>query len=137
MNNFLYNDIYIGQSETFKKNLSSKDIDVFSKISGDTNPLHIDPAYAKEKGFKENISHGLLASSFFSTLVGIYLPGKYALLHTIDISFHKPIFPNSILSIYGEVTNKHDAFKIIEIKASISANKSTMIKAKIRVGFHE
>jgi acyl dehydratase len=47
----------------------------FREDSGDINPLHLDRDYARARGFPDVVVYGLLASSFYSTLVGVYLPG--------------------------------------------------------------
>lgn len=111
----------------------------FVEISGDHNPLHTDEAYAKSKGYPSEVVHGLLSSSLYSSLVGLYLPGKYALLHSINISFEKPVFCGDELTVAGEVTYINEAYQQIEIKASITnQNHVRVSSAKIKAGLlHE
>ena len=107
----------------------------FTQMTDDINPLHIDDDYAKRKGFDGRVVYGMLTSSFYSTLVGMYLPGKYSLLHSIDISYHCPVYIGDELTVYGEVSYKNEAYSQIEITAYITNHKNKKIsKSKIKVG---
>lgn len=110
----------------------------FLGISGDRNPLHIDASYAREHGFKDKVVYGMLISSFYSTLVGVYLPGRQALLHGMDISFHKPVYAQDTLTVEGEVSFLNNAYRQMEIKAKITnQNGERVSAAKIKAGFHD
>jgi len=52
MNEYKFKDIKIGLLESFNTKINSSMMDKFLDISNDTNPLHVDKDYAKEKGFK-------------------------------------------------------------------------------------
>ncbi len=135
MNQYKFEDIAEGLSESFEVVITSNMMENFLKISNDTNPLHIDVSYAKEKGFDSTVVYGMLTASFYSTLVGVYLPGKYCILQGIDIQFSKPVFVDDNLKISGKVSYINSAYKQIEIKASIENQKNQKVsKAKIKVG---
>ena len=135
MNNYRFSDIEIGLEESFDVLLDASKMDMFLEISKDINPLHISTEYAREKGFKERVVYGMLSSSFYSTLVGVYLPGKYCILQSIDIQFSKPVYIDDLLTISGKVTYTNEAYKQIEIKATIINQDSVRVsKAIIKVG---
>ena len=139
MNRYKFVDIYLGLEETFKVVITPEKIDKFLEISGDLNPLHVDSEYSKSKGFADRVVHGMLTSSFLSTLVGVYLPGKYCILQGVEIQFSKPVYINDILTITGKVNYINEAYKQIEIKAMITNQKNNkVLKAKILAGvLHE
>jgi len=138
MNSYKFSDMRIGLSDKFSVTISEEMMDDFLKISGDENPLHRDAAHAKEKGFNDKVVYGLLTASFYSRLVGVYLPGKYCLLQGIDIAFTSPVYIGDVLTIYGEVSYINDAFKRIEIKAYITNQDNEKVsKAKIGVEIYE
>lgn len=59
--------------------------------------------------------------SFLSTLTGVYLPGKYSLIQSIDhVSFKKPVYAGDKLSITGTVTDKEDGLKLLRVKVKIN-----------------
>lgn len=135
MNEYKFSDIKIGLEESFSIKIDCSKLDKFLDISGDTNPLHVDSRHAKKKGFKDKVVHGLLTSSFYSTLVGIYLPGKYCILQTIYIQFSKPVYVDDNLRISGKVSYINEAYKQIEIKAVIKNQDNIKVsKATIKVG---
>jgi len=135
MNKYLFSDIKIGLNHSFEARVSSEEMDKFLDISGDNNPMHIDSTYAKSKGMKDRVVYGMLSSSFYSTLVGVYLPGKFALLHSIDLQFLKPVFIGDVLTVYGEVSRINETFRQIEVKAyMLNQNMIKISRAKIKTG---
>ena len=110
-------------------------MDLFRKLSGDENPMHVDDQYATERGFPGRLVYGMLTSSFYSTLVGVYLPGRYCLLHEISIKFTKPVSIGDVLTVSGRVAGKFDAYQILEIKARImNQHSQTVSRAVVKVG---
>jgi len=110
-------------------------MDKFLDISNDINPLHVDSNYAKKKGFPGRVVYGLLTSSFYSTLVGVHLPGKHCILQGIDIQFSKPVYIGDTLKISGKVSYINEAYKQIEIRAFITnQNNEKVSKATIKTG---
>jgi 3-hydroxybutyryl-CoA dehydratase len=136
MNEYKFSDIKIGLTESFNVEIDFSKLEKFLDISNDTNPLHIDRKYAKEKGFEDRVVHGLLTASFYSTLVGVYLPGMSCILQGIDIEFSSPVYVGDALIISGKVSYINEAYKQIEIKATIvNQNKKKVSKATIKTGF--
>ena len=88
MNKYKFSDIKVGLSESFEVQIVPSMMDKFLEISNDINSLHQDINYAKQKGFLGRVVYGLLTSSFYSTLVGVHLPGKYCILQGINIQFY-------------------------------------------------
>ena len=135
MNSYKFVDINVGLEESFSVRVNSEKLDKFLKISGDINPLHTDAEYSKSKGFSDRVVYGMLTSSFFSTLVGVYLPGKYCILQGVDIQFSKPVYIDDILTITGKVSYINEAYKQVEIKAVIiNQDNKKVSKATIKVG---
>ena len=93
-------------------------------ITGDLNPLHYDDSFAKELSngkYNRHVSFGMLTASLFSTMAGMYLPGKYSLIHSFDeISFLKPVFAGDCLTVKGDIIDKDDYLKMIRLKVMIT-----------------
>jgi acyl dehydratase len=137
MNAYRWADLTVGLAHQFEVTLTAEMMAAFAGLSGDVNPLHVDAAYAKEAGFRGPVAFGLLTSSFYSRLVGVHLPGKYALLHGIDVDFVSPAFAGDRLEVSGEIKDLVDAYHRIEMRARIKNQDGKVIsKAKIRVGLH-
>ncbi len=118
-NLYTFDAISIGLSHCYEVEITQKKIDLFYALTHDDNPLHTDLAYAKSKGFETKVVYGLLTSSFLSTFAGIYLPGKYALIHEIQMAFLKPVYLDDVLCICGSVQEKQEAYQQIKLKMQI------------------
>ena len=136
LNCYKFDDIIEHETKAdFEVTVTSEMMDQFLAISGDHNPMHVDSDYAKSKGYYDRLVYGMMTASFYSTLVGVYLPGKYCLLQEIETSFYNPVYIGDILSIKGEVIEKNIVLKRIEISARIvNQNGKRISKAKIMVG---
>lgn len=136
MNDLRFDQLSVGQQASFQATITTAMIDAFAALNGDVSPLHVDAAFAKSLGHPDRVAHGMLSASFFSTLVGVHLPGKHALLHEVKSSFHQPIFPGTTVSVTGEITYLNEAFKQAEIKATIRdlATGKKLVAGNIKVG---
>ena len=122
-NELSYDDISIGQQESFMIKITASMVEKFSNLSGDLNPLHMDNEFAESSLFKKRIVHGMLLSSFFSQLIGMKLPGKNALYFSQTLNFRSPCYIDDEIEVVGEVTEKSDSTQIITVSTSIF-NKS-------------
>ena len=70
------------------------------RLSGDYNPLHIDPAAAKFGGFEEPILHGLCTFGFCGQLLLAALcDNDLNRFEKIKVRFSSPVFPGDTLSV--------------------------------------
>ena len=137
MNEYTFEQITVGQQASFEAVITPERLAMFCQISGDQNPLHCDEAYAKNAGYSGRVAYGMLTASFYSTLAGMYLPGKYSLLQTVDVSFLKPVMVGDAITVCGIVTEKNETFRMISVKAQIfNQNHEKVSRAKLQIGFH-
>ena len=85
-------DFKPGQHVTFTKTFTDEDVRRFVEITGDTNPLHVDDAFASRTKFGRRVLHGMLTASILSTMVGMLLPGTGAIYRSQTIRFLKPVY---------------------------------------------
>lgn len=114
-----FEDANPGDCFEFKKHITRELIAQFAQMTGDNNPLHVDPDFAKEKGYPDVISHGMLAASMFSALIGMFCPGRNALYLSQTIEFRSNIPADSEITVRGEVLKKYDSLKIVSLKTEI------------------
>ncbi len=120
----------------FKVTVTEDMMRKFYEISGDDNPLHMDPVFAGEEGFADKVVYGMLTASFYSKLAGVYLPGKYCILQAVESSFHAPVYVGDELTVSGFVKAKHETTQVIEISAKIMNQEGKKVgKARIQAGF--
>lgn len=85
-------NIKVGKSAYLEKIFLEQDVVTFSKLSMDTNPIHLDHDYAKNTIFKNNIVHGFLVGSLISAVIGTILPGPGAIYLHQDLNFKRPVY---------------------------------------------
>ncbi len=138
MKEYTISEIEIGMRESFQKRITKKMEDAFREISGDENPLHRDDDFARDISggkFQGHVSFGMLTASLYSAMAGMYLPGKYSLIHSFDeLSFMNPVYAEDVLTVMGEVVDKNEDLKLIQLKIIIkNQNNKTVSRAKVKV----
>lgn len=138
MNEYTLENIRVGMKESFTHEITEEMENAFRLISKDENPLHWDNDYAKsisDGKYKKHVTFGMLTASLYSTIAGVYLPGKYSLIHSFDeLSFMKPVFAGDVLTVDGEVTEVDEALKMIRIKVIIKNQKGEKVsRAKMKI----
>ena len=138
MNNYSLDNIYIGLKEKFEVDVNEQMMETFKNICGDINPMHRDEEYAIANGYSGRIVYGMLTASFFSTLVGVYLPGESCLFHQCDVMFPNPVYVGDHLTVCGEVKEIDKTFKRITIKAHVVNQQGKKVaRAKLVAGIRE
>lgn len=126
---YSFEEIEVGLNHSFELIINEELVSDFAKISGDFNPLHMDEQYAKDAEFEKRVCHGMLLASFFSRLIGMYLPGKNALYFSQNLNFVKPCFIGDKIIVNGEVIDKSESTKMIKIKTTIlNQNNETLVE---------
>lgn len=135
MNEYVFSDFSVGMTESFQRTVTEEMMDSFREISGDINPMHCDEEFAKAQGFAGRLVYGMLTASLYSTLVGVYLPGKNALFQEVETNFRTPVFIGDTLTVTGEVAEIKEKFNRLIIKAVIkNQDGKTVSKATIKAG---
>ncbi len=138
MNEYRYADIEVGHTESFSVNVSQDMLDKFKDITGDVNPLHNDIDFAIQGGYEGKVVYGFLVSAFYSTLAGVYLPGKWSLIYDVQIGMSASVFIGDELFVSGFVIEKDDAYKMLTLKIQIKNQKGRKVsKGKMRVMVRE
>ncbi len=131
---YTYDEIRIGQSALFTKQITSQEMHAFSELTGDRNPLHLDKEYAKQTKFGKPVVFGLLVNSLWSTMAGMHLPGKHSLILSIQSYCRKPCFEGDLLTVEGTVKQKVDAGKLIVLAMSVKNQKNeVMVDGEMKV----
>lgn len=134
---FRFEEIHKDQSISFEVAITQAMVDQFRMLSGDHNPVHVDPEYARTVGHPGPVVYGMLTASFYSRLVGMYLPGKFSLLHQVDSSFKSPVYVGDVLKVSGKVSDVFESVRQVEIRADIfNQHMKKVSSARIKVGMY-
>lgn len=80
------------------------DILAFAELTGDRHPQHVDPDWAADSRFGEQIAHGLLVVSFAVGLLGLDPDHVVALRRVSDAVFKQPVKIGDTVRVDGKVT---------------------------------
>ena len=122
-----FSNLVPGQKASLTKTVTQKDLDHFIAITGDTNPLHVDQAFAQKTFFGERIAHGMLSASLFSTLVGMHIPGTGAIYKSQTLEFLRPVFINDTITAWFEIKEIHPEKEEVLIKSWIENQNGEIV----------
>ena len=118
--NITFDELAIGQSARLVRTLSQSDIQAFAAVSGDTNPAHLDPAYADATLFQGVIAHGMWGGALISAVLGTQLPGPGTIYLEQALRFSRPVRVGDTLTVTATVLSKDDARKRVELDCQVS-----------------
>ena len=116
LNGFYFEDLKVGTTDEFFKTISEADIQTFADVSGDENPVHLNPEYAEATVFKGCIAHGILTASFISTVIGTRMPGPGCIYVAQNLKFKAPVRAGDTVKAVCTVTELNEKRKFAEIK---------------------
>lgn len=91
INGYYLEELSVGMSAVFAKTITESDIVLFSGVTGDMNPVHVNEEYAKGTMFKGRIAHGMLTGSLISTVLGMKMPGPGCIYVSQELKFLAPV----------------------------------------------
>lgn len=108
LENITYDEIQIGDTGTFKKTLTEKELVLFAAVSGDLNPIHLDENFASHSMFKERIAHGMWSGSLVSATLATVMPGPGTIYLSQNLDFKRPVKVNDTLTVTLTAKSKDD-----------------------------
>lgn len=125
LNNF--DSIKLNMSATLERIVYEQDLIDFAKISGDTNPIHLNKKFAAKSIFGEQVSHGMLVASFISAVFGTIFPGPGWIYISQNIEFKAPVFIRDKVLVNVKVTKILKLRKMIELKTRATVRDKTVV----------
>ena len=138
LNGFYFEDLTVGTTDKFSRIISEADIQAFARVSGDQNPAHLNPGYAKGTIFKGCIAHGILTASFISTVIGTRMPGPGCIYVSQNLKFKAPVRAGDMVKAVCTVTELNAKRRFAEIKTQcfvgdilvIDGNATVMVPSR-------
>jgi len=114
-----YDSIQVGDTFTFDRSVSAEDVRLFAEVSGDDNPLHLDPDYAATTPFGRPIVHGAFLLAVVSKVLGRDYPGHGAVAVSLSAKFLRPVPVGSDISVEIKVAEKIESRKHVRAKVTV------------------
>ena len=105
----------VGATATRTREITRRDIELFTEITGDRNPLHYDDALASASRFGGIIVQGGVTSGLLNAVVAEELPGPGSVFLHVDWQFLRPVRPGDVITARGRSARRargqtdHDA----------------------------
>lgn len=128
-------ELHVGRSAEFSRDITQADIDDFARNSGDRNPLHVDAAYAATTGFSKPIAHGAFQIGLASAIAGMHLPGRRCLLTTVQARFPAPLQVPTRVVVRGEITAWNRFSGSGQLRVVIVDERAALTTAEVTAGF--
>ena len=118
---------HVGQVAERSRKVEATDIERFTEISGDHNPLHYDEAVAKASRFGEIVVQGGVTSAILNALVAEDLPGPGTVFLQVNWSFKAPVRPGDTITGRAEVLEARTDKPITRLKTSVIRDDGTLV----------
>lgn len=116
----------VGQRAEITRKVSKKDIEMFTAISGDYNPLHYDEQLAKATKFSGIIVQGGVTSAVLNAVVAEKLPGPGTVFLHVDWNFTAPVRPGDKITGAVEVVKVRTDKPMTELKTTVTRDDGTV-----------
>lgn len=130
---YTINDMFIGQKASFEKTITESDVLLFSGISGDINPVHINDLVAKKSIFGKRVAHGVLVSGLTSAVLGMQLPGEGTIYLGQDNKFRRPVYIGDTVKATCEVIELNIEKNIAKLSTTTTNQNNEVVIEGIAV----
>ena len=104
----------------FTKTITAEDVEAFARVSGDTQPLHLDDAMAGKSRFKKRIAHGILTAGIISAAIGTKVaPGQVVIYMGQTLTFMAPVFLGDTVTAKLQAISINAPRRQVTLKASV------------------
>jgi acyl dehydratase len=117
----------VGQRAERTRAVLKRDIELFTEISGDRNPLHYDEALAKETRFGGIVVQGGITSAILNAVVAEDLPGPGTVFLHVDWSFKAPVRPGDEITGRVEVLEVRADKPITRLRTEVVRDDGTVV----------
>lgn len=120
-------ELNVGDSASITKAFSQEEVSHFADISGDHNPIHLDPEFAATSIFGQCIVHGMLVASLFSGLIGEQLPGKGSIYLGQNLAFKAPVPVGESVTASVEIIKLREDKPIVTLRTLCVDSKGKVV----------
>jgi acyl dehydratase len=108
------------------RTVTQEQINSYADASGDHNPIHVDPDFAKMVGLPGTIAHGLLDLGILTEAVARWA-GGYERIAGIACRFSKPLLPGDTITCTGRVTAVDEAQGIATLELQATSDRGDRV----------
>ena len=117
----------VGATAARSRTISARDIELFTELTGDRNPLHYDEEAAARSRFGGLIVQGGVTTGLLNAVVAEDLPGPGSVFLHVDWSFKAPVKPGDEITAEVEVLEAREDKPITRLRTTIANQEGTIV----------
>jgi len=117
----------VGQKARLTRKVTKQDIELFTAISGDHNPLHYDEELAQKTKFGGIIVQGGITSAILNAVVAEKLPGPGTVFLHVDWHFNSPVRPGDTITGTVEIIEVRTDKPLTKLKTTVTNHEGTVV----------
>ncbi|MEE8195543.1 MAG: MaoC family dehydratase [Acidiferrobacterales bacterium] len=117
----------VGQKARRSRMVTARDIELFTEMSGDRNPLHYDEEAARATRFGGIVVQGGVISAILNAVVAEDLPGPGTVFLQVNWSFKAPVRPGDTITGEVKVVKVRQDKPITELETRVVLSDGTLI----------
>ena len=119
--------LQVGRTASRTRRIGERDIELFTELTGDRNPLHYDAAAAERSRFGGIIVQGGVISGLLNAVVAEDLPGPGTVFLHVDWSFNAPVRPGDEITAEVEVLEAREDKPLTKLRTTIRNQEGTVV----------
>ena len=117
----------VGDTARRSRVVQARDIELFTELTGDRNPLHYDAEAAGRSRFGGLIVQGGVTSGLLNAVVAEDLPGPGSVFLHVDWSFRAPVRPGDEITAEVEVLELREDKPLTKLRTTIANQDDTVV----------
>ena len=117
----------VGEVARRTRTVRERDIELFTELTGDRNPLHYDEAAASSSRFGGIIVQGGVTSGLLNAVVAEDLPGPGTVFLHVDWDFKAPVRPGDEITAEVEVLEAREDKPLTKLRTTITNQENTVV----------
>jgi acyl dehydratase len=119
--------VKVGDTARQSRRISARDIELFTELTGDRNPLHYDETAAARSRFGRLIVQGGVTTGLLNAVVAGNLPGPGSVFRHVDWSFRAAVHAGDEITAEVEVLELREDKPISRLRTTIVNQDGTVV----------
>jgi acyl dehydratase len=117
----------VGEVASRTRRVRKRDIELFTELTGDRNPLHYDESVASASRFGGIIVQGGITSGLLNAVVAEELPGPGSVFLNVNWDFKAPVRPGDEITAEVQVLEAREDKPLTRLRTTITNRDGTVV----------
>jgi acyl dehydratase len=117
----------VGEKAARTRTVRERDVELFTELTGDRNPLHYDAEAASRSRFGGIIVQGGVTSGLLNAVVAEDLPGPGSVFLHVEWDFKSPVRPGDEITAEVEVLEAREDKPLTRLRTTITNQEGIVV----------